>query len=265
MNGVVKTLILLVVFVFSAIIGFVLPIQGTIASIEEKLLLNKIKTSPQIVAIEQPQITKVDTITVQKEDSLAIVASQTEIEPINEVNLKVSSVSLYKLRKNDKTDKLYYTCDVKASYPEGTKVKYCAYYNQNGEERCRTFFSSKSQLPPVDGGKYEFTIKDVDTGLESPRFAKQGFDKIRKMSRERLESILNNKTPLPNDFYHYVVKAVKIHTQSIFEGEGNVKPETCEFIMSSTKYSSWNVDVIGEPRYNEDNRITEFTVVITQN
>lgn len=274
MNGVVKTLILLVVFVVSAIIGFILPVQGLVAKIDEMLATNIETPSEEVVVVttQTPEVasapeatpaTEVTSVPEQMEDSLTTVIKKPEIEPVEQVDFEVSSVTVYGLRKNDDTDKLHYSCSIKALYPEGTRVKYCAYYYQNGEEKSISSTNSTLRgLPPVDGGVYEFTIKNMNTGEESPRFAKKGFDKVRKMSRAKLESILNSATSLPNDFYHYIVKDVKINAQS--QVEGYKAPDSCENIINDVKFSSCEVKVVGEPKYNEDNRITEFTVVVTQ-
>lgn len=260
MKGVVKTLILLVVFVLSVGVGYMLPIQEFVGG----------STQYQVTVVEQPKL--IETYTTDKQESIQAdtLMSETDVKPElpePKAHLEVQSVSVYGPRKNNDTDKLSYNCSVKALYPEGSRVRYYAYYYQDGVEK--SVASSESMfrgLSPVDSGVYEFTIKDLTTGDESPRFAQRGFNKVSRMSRVKLENILNNRAPLTKDFYNYIVANVKINTQSIFQEEGyeNVAPTCCDHIFSGVKYSSWVVEVVGEPQYNNDNRITEFTIVVTK-
>lgn len=261
MNKGVKILILLLVFIGSTAIGYILPIPHSVQSKVADIIGTIVKEEPQ-----QPVTTKqVGTIAEP-----TIVTPPVEAAPVVEepqVVISVDNVTVYGLRKNNDTDKLSYSCYIKATYPEGSKVQYIAYYSQNGEEKSRTSSSSTIRgLAPVDSGTYEFVVKDLNTGIESPRFAKKGFDKVRKMSREKLENILNNRESLTSDFYHYIVNNVKINTVSIFKSEGyeNVAPTCCDHIFNGVKYSSWVVKLSEQPKYNSDNRITEFSIVITK-
>lgn len=252
-----KILKLFIVFVLFAAVGFLLPVDTIIEQFG--------KTG----GVESPQQSQSQLQSLpQPEPEPEPMPEPVKVEPQEPakpmVMFSIKDVTIYGLRKVSTTDKLYYRCEISVDNPEDSKLQYNAY--PAGSERVITSkWPSFTNLPPVEGGVYEFSATDLDTGEESERFSKSGFDKIQKMSSERLESILNVRTALPKDFYNYLVKDVKINTLSIFSEAGyeNVAPTCCDHIFTGVKYSDWNVSV-SNIRYNNDNRITQFSVTITK-
>lgn len=113
---------------------------------------------------------------------------------------------------------------------------------------------------PVDGGKYLLKVMNRNTGDTVEREV-AGFDKIKKYTVAELQEQLNTDSQERLFYCHFDTDRLKFDCEGLDPSE---VPASLNALSSSRSANGWVLTVVGSPKYDKYNRITYFKVRVTE-
>ena len=115
------------------------------------------------------------------------------------------------------------------------------------------------EIKPIDSGAYYICVRNMQTGEEIGAIY-NGFSKIGKWGKDELTKKLN--ADMGKDFYfHFDTDKLRFDCAGVDDG---LKPKTLEGLRNSCRAYGWNMEVTETPKYDEYNRIVYFKVQIIE-
>ena len=116
------------------------------------------------------------------------------------------------------------------------------------------------EIKPIDGGAYYICVRNMQTGEEIGAIY-NGFSKIGKWGKDELTRQLNADNMDKYFYFHFDTDKLKFDCAGVDDG---LKPKTLDGLRTSCRAYGWNMEVTETPKYDEYNRIVYFKVQIIE-
>ena len=116
------------------------------------------------------------------------------------------------------------------------------------------------EIKPIDGGAYYICARNMQTGEEIGAIY-NGFSKIGKWGKDELTKQLNADNLDKYFYFHFDTDKLKFDCAGVDDG---LKPKTLDGLRTSCRAYGWNMEVTETPKYDEYNRIVYFKVQIIE-
>ena len=164
-------------------------------------------------------------------------------------------------RKTSEPSK-FYSFKVVAKSSTGSALQYILCDPRTESEEYTSKTGSFSNVAPTDDGSYILKVRDTARGEEVTQSV-TGFNKVSKMSKTQLQSILNNPSAgesNKNLYFSFDTDNLRISCSGLNSDE--VAPKSLSAIWSGVQLLDWNVTVIAGPSYDRYNRIESFSITV---
>ncbi len=270
MNNSVKIILIAVVFVACAAIGYmVMPskksdITTTVTGGGDGGGVGMTGPTPQ-PPITPPGTGSEPPVEVQPDsdsepDSDQESEPEPEPEPANADAVPEIKSVVVGQRNSNNYKKIGVPFSIKATVASGDPLVYELYEIGGTTAKYTSNNGSFAEVYPVDGGKYLLKVVNKKTGDFAERQV-AGFDKIKKYSSADLQAQLNVETTERLFYFHFDTDNLKFDCEGVDPSE---KPTSLNALLSSRSANGWGYVVVGTPQYDKYNRITYFKVRVTE-
>lgn len=283
MKNSVKIIGLVIVFIGSAVIGYLIPknvyaeVLGIVQVDEAEPV--KLAESPKPTVksttpeqVNKPVVADVQAVDNAQEqvavaDSVVIQTPQpVEVAEVPQVSGMPMIVKVTVGGRNSKEPKrVGYPLTVLAQVETGAELE-CEVRpsKDSGEVVAKKVMTNGKvtfkEIKPIDGGAYYICVRNMQTGEEIGAIYK-GFSKIGKWGKDELTKQLNADNLDKYFYFHFDTDKLKFDCAGVDDG---LKPKTLDGLRTSCRAYGWNMEVTETPKYDEYNRIVYFKVQIIE-
>lgn len=270
MNNTGKILGMIAIFVVFAVVGYIIPIENMIGKQNSKPIVAEQQTandsaSALVAAIEPEKQTEpqkaVEPQPLPEPEPVAqaveAVAEEAVVDTSNVPEITYARVSE---RSSQNFKKIGLGFTAKATVPSKAPLKYELY--EKGEQKAK-YSSSNGQFSdvyPNDSGSYTLRVTNKNTGDYTTRLVK-GFNKLPKWDAAKLQQELMQTSPSRLFFCHFNHDELRFVCNGIDQA---LAPTDISMLTMNISAMQWKIEVVGDINYDEFNRITFFTLNITE-
>lgn len=272
--GIGKIFGMIAIFAVFAVVGYIIPIESMVGGKEEGAIAINVPQET-IAASEIVETTPTeDPASIAKTEPAVAEPATTEpafeqapaqeeeiVEPeVNEMNVpKINSVRIGERNSHD-YKKIGFNFTAKASVENKAPLKYELYEAGSKVAKYSSNNGNFSDVYPNNSGAYTLRVTNQNTGDYAERQVK-GFNKLPKWSAAQLQKELTQTNASRLFFCHFDHDVLTFKCNGI---DASFVPTSISELTMNISAMQWQVEVVGEIKYDEFNRITYFELNITE-